>query len=78
MIKAGLNIGNAKISCIVSDYKTFDNIKLLLKILADAKAGSSILDILPSFFEIVLSSITNPKCKTLSKIGKQIIENAKI
>lgn len=29
MIKAGLNIGNSKISCIVCDYKSSSNIKLL-------------------------------------------------
>ena len=29
MIKAGLNIGNSKISCIVCDYKNFNNIKVL-------------------------------------------------
>ena len=47
----------------VSSEKTFKNIKLLLKILADVHTGSSIDEILPSFFEIDLSSITNPKCK---------------
>jgi len=29
MIKAGLNIGNSKISCVVCDYKNFQNIKVL-------------------------------------------------
>ena len=29
MIKAGLNIGNSKISCVVCDYKNFRNIKIL-------------------------------------------------
>ena len=29
MIKAGLNIGNSKISCIVCDYKSAENIKIL-------------------------------------------------
>ena len=29
MIKAGLNIGNSKISCVVCDYKNFKNIKIL-------------------------------------------------
>ena len=29
MIKAGLNIGNSKISCIVCDYKNSKNIKIL-------------------------------------------------
>jgi len=29
MIKAGLNIGNSKISCVVCDYKNFKNIKVL-------------------------------------------------
>ena len=29
MIKAGLNIGNSKISCIVCDYKSVENIKIL-------------------------------------------------
>jgi len=29
MIKAGLNIGNSKISCIVCDYKNFKNIRVL-------------------------------------------------
>ena len=29
MIKAGLDIGNSKISCIVADYKNSENIKIL-------------------------------------------------
>ena len=29
MIKAGLNIGNAKLSCIVCDFKNSHNIKIL-------------------------------------------------
>ena len=29
MIKAGLDIGNSKISCIVADYKNSDNVKIL-------------------------------------------------
>ena len=29
MIKVGLNIGNSKISCIVTDYKNFDNLNIL-------------------------------------------------
>ena len=29
MIKAGLDIGNSKISCVVADYKNADNIKIL-------------------------------------------------
>ena len=29
MIKAGLNIGNSKVSCVVCDYKDFNNIKIL-------------------------------------------------
>ena len=29
MIKAGLNIGNSKISCVVCDYKSAENIKIL-------------------------------------------------
>ena len=29
MIKAGLNIGNSKISCVVCDYKNFQNIRVL-------------------------------------------------
>ena len=29
MIKAGLNIGNSKISCVVSDYKNSQSIKVL-------------------------------------------------
>ena len=29
MIKAGLNIGNSKLSCIVCDYKNSNNIKIL-------------------------------------------------
>ncbi len=29
MIKAGINIGNSKLSCIVADYKSVDNIKIL-------------------------------------------------
>ena len=29
MIKAGLNIGNSKISCIVCDYKSSEKLKIL-------------------------------------------------
>ena len=29
MIKAGLDIGNSKISCIVADYKNTENLKIL-------------------------------------------------
>ena len=29
MIKAGLDIGNSKISCIVVDYKNYDKINIL-------------------------------------------------
>ena len=29
MIKAGLDIGNSKISCVVTDYKNSENIKVL-------------------------------------------------
>ena len=29
MIKAGLDIGNSKISCVVADYKNSENIKVL-------------------------------------------------
>ena len=29
MIKVGLNLGNSKLSCIVTDYKNSDNINIL-------------------------------------------------
>ena len=29
MIKAGLDIGNSKISCVIADYKNTENIKIL-------------------------------------------------
>ena len=30
MIKAGLDIGNSKISCVIADYKNKENIKMII------------------------------------------------
>ena len=31
MIKAGLDIGNSKISCVIADYKNIENINILFE-----------------------------------------------
>ena len=54
MIKAGLDIGNSKISCIVADYKNSDNVKILS---IDSKATLNIKKNIISNFDSLLEQI---------------------
>ena len=54
-----------------SREKTLKNVDLLLQVLDEFHSGANILEILPKFFQILLSSITKPKCKKVLQLGEK-------
>ena len=68
MIKAGLNIGNSKISCVICDYKNFQNIKVLSLIsIPSTEIKKNIIVNYSSLFEqtkkLILDSEKNSQTK---------------
>ena len=70
MIKAGLDFGNSKISCIVADYKNADNINILslLSIPSAAIKKNTILDY-DNLFEQVSKLISETQKLSQTKLN---------
>ena len=69
MIKAGLNIGNSKISCVVCDYKNFKNIKVLSLIsIPSTEIKKNIIVNYPNLFEEIKKLLMDSEKKLSNKI----------